>query len=548
MNEDPIEEVKQQTEPGDTGNSVVRVEPAVPEVVDLSALKDLSIGPNWIAPDYSSDSADAKREARAKGRRDNAGAPLKRVRRARGDAAGRFGKSERRERRPNETEGPRRSSFRREDRKPSFRPTVQVQFSPEEAPFKAMTSALRSSCRTYELFEIARLILEKRERFVVLVRAEPSSDSRQELLYISVPDGLPFDSEAGVIDHVLGTHLDRFLTVEKVEIEPPSGNFQVVNRCSITGEILGPPNYHRYQHLEQEHHRNRLKHITLERFRAKIEPVNDPKVIQDWLQRMTHESRYRLNSSISGTEDAPSFDNYESARHYLVIHFPNRIFRTAPSTRFSGKDIESLPKGGDLRRSIEMALESQKRFPLDTANHLRRRLKRLKFVVYKRGSKGVSFVSAVKRKLRSPDATFALPVQELLETIETHPNIQVGELYRLLCGSEPVVEPTKGEKGESGETERFRQLSQNLRWLVSEGYVTEFGDGRLYSSPPHRQETMTSESDREDERKPHEAAEVEEVGKSEEGNGNFEDEQACGQEQTDPSESVEVAEEEDVTR
>ena len=400
MNEDPIEKEKQRTAPGDTGDSAKLVEPAVPDVVDLSALRDFSIGPNWSDPDYSSESADAKSGTRAKGRRDNAGALLKRDRRARRDAAGRGGKSERRERRPNEAEGPRRSSFRREDRKPPFRPTVQVQFSPEEAPFKAMTSALRSSCRTYELFEIARLILEKRERFVVLVRAEPSSDSRQELLYISVPEGLPFETEKGVIDHVLGTHLDRFLTVEKVEIEPPSGNFQVVNRCSITGEILGPPNYHRYQHLEQEHHRNRLKHITIERFRAKIEPVNDPKVIQDWLQRMTHESRYRLNSSISGAEDAPSFDNYESARHYLVTHFPNRIFRTAPSTRFSGKDIESLPKGGDLRRSIEMALELQKRFPLDTANHLRRRLKRLKFVVYKRGSKGVSFVSAVKRKLR----------------------------------------------------------------------------------------------------------------------------------------------------
>ena len=59
---------------------------------------------------------------------------------------------------------------------------------------------------------------------------------------------------------------------------------------------------------------------------------------------------------------------------------------------------------------------------------------------------------------------------------------------------------------------------------------------------------MTSESNREDEGKPHEAAEVEEIGKSVEENGNFEDGKACGQEQTDPSESVEVAEEQEVTR
>jgi hypothetical protein len=32
--------------------------------------------------------------------------------------------------------------------------------------------------------------------------------------------------------------------------------------------------------------------------------------------------------------------------------------------------------------------------------------------------------------------------------------------------------------------EKFRRLTMDLRWLVQEGYVTEFADGRLFAPPP----------------------------------------------------------------
>jgi hypothetical protein len=31
---------------------------------------------------------------------------------------------------------------------------------------------------------------------------------------------------------------------------------------------------------------------------------------------------------------------------------------------------------------------------------------------------------------------------------------------------------------------KLRQLMLDLRWLITEGYVTEYGDGRLYTPPP----------------------------------------------------------------
>ena len=54
--------------------------------------------------------------------------------------------------------------------------------------------------------------------------------------------------------------------------------------------------------------------------------------------------------------------------------------------RVDGKDLDKLPHNR-IRRSIESVLESQNKFPLDFANHLRGRLRRANFTIYKRGGK-----------------------------------------------------------------------------------------------------------------------------------------------------------------
>ena len=36
----------------------------------------------------------------------------------------------------------------------------------------------------------------------------------------------------------------------------------------------------------------------------------------------------------------------------------------------------------------------------------------------------------------------------------------------------------------AGDRERFSKMNADLRWLISEGYVMEFMDGRLFIPPP----------------------------------------------------------------
>jgi len=481
-------------------------------------------------------------------------------------------------------------------------PYFSVSFYPEDTSFAALAKTIRSSYRTLELFEIARTVVAKNDRFIALLTRKPSADpeAARQPIYIARPDGVPFDSEESVINYVVSQHIGQFFETEQVQVDPPKGNFQVINRCGVTGELLGPPNYHRYNQIVQQHFDARIKHLSFEAFRAKIETLRDEAAVAEWLEKMKTVTRYTWRGNAkkkaepsapkqeavsapeteaaaevektsepetlptsepvvsekgevpqdavessnaeptSGTPNEPSteavlpkgeaetaeptaaaFDSLEEAKVYLLTHARDKVYRTSDTARFHGNLLEKLPDG-EIRRAIEGALERQRRFPLDTANGLRGRLRREHFTIFKKGSKGISYVCAVKRKFRTPGQTFADSISALIDFIEKHPMVLVSELPERFLGIkesapaspstqsagdspseskeatdkpsssvEPVSEETiaasvssESAKDAVAEREALHRLQLDLRWLVTEGYVTEFMDGRLFAAPP----------------------------------------------------------------
>ncbi|QYY37357.1 hypothetical protein [Ruficoccus sp. ZRK36] len=505
-----------------------------PSAIDLSELQDLSLGPDWTS------GKSITTHTRDRGRND------------RGPAGKRGGPpSARRDRRParppreggsrderasrDQRGGGNRRRDRREEAAPQeeYQPIVEVLFYPEDIPFKALCHAIKTSCRTYELFELARLILSKPERYVTVMKPLPGMPGSIERFVVSVPDGLPFESEEAALSHVMEQHLDRFFTTEEVEIDPPKGSFQIVNRCGVTGELLGPPNYHRYQALLAEHHARRLPNMPFERFQQKIEAVKEQEVIDAWLKKMSCVTRFKVISPREGEPEA--LDGVEAAKHFLLAKRRSEVVRDSEQVRLSGKLVEKLPDG-PIARSVKAVHERQLRFPLDTANNLRGRLRRMNFTIYKRGAKGVSYVCAVKRAFREQGSNFSESIQELIDFIENHQNINVSALPEAFLGisldktgpqplppeKAPAIEkvpeeeaakiveaheksrlaeqeeeasaesetpaaepaPAAEKKALSAEDKQLQQLFADLRWLVGEGYVTEFGDGKLFANPP----------------------------------------------------------------
>jgi len=429
-------------------------------------------------------------------------------------------------------------------------------------------------------------VIAKQDRFVVVLDRKPSKnpEAAKRQFYVSMPDSVPFENEEEAINHVMSKHLDRFFSTAQVETDPPKGSFQVINRCGVTGQLLGPPNYHLYNQTLQQHHANRLERMPFEAFKSRVESVREPEVIQAWLELMKKVTRYTwlgdgktpTNAKPESTEpvpgapdvgsegetvaatsadtetaaaaatdapaaevseaeaapppvadDAVTFDSVNEVKVFLLTKMRDKVVRTFEHGRFHGRELENMPDG-EIKRAVLGALERQQRFPLDSANALRGRLRREGFTIFKKGSKGVSYVCAVKRKFRVPGQTFADSIDQLISFIEKTPMIKVSALpERFLKFSsakpvekkpaEPVIEepaseaeapvaPTAGEgkPAEIKSTEaqpvvnaapekielsaedlgRLKRMTLDLRWLVTEGYVTEFIDGSLFSAAP----------------------------------------------------------------
>jgi hypothetical protein len=421
--------------------------------------------------------------------------------------------------------GSRDGGFQERDRGPYISPFFNVIFYPEDTGFSALAKAIRSSCRTYELFEIARVIIGKNDRFVAVIQRKSPGEGEQGAgrsnfdnaqgaadipsvksapMAISIPDGVPFESEEAAIAHVVTTHFGTFFDAAEVEVEAPKGNFQVINKCSVTGELLGPPNYHRYNQIVQQHHANRIPRMSLDAYRSRIETVRDPEAVNQWLAKMKKATRYTWKLAAEG-ETPLAFDQLDEARTYLLTHAREKVVKLVESARFHGKLLEQLPQG-EIRRSLEGALERQRRFPLDTANALRGRLRREGFTIFKKGSKGVSYVCAVKRKFRVPGQAFSDSIGALISFIESHPMTKASELPVKFLGIQPpaptavapstVTAPPIETSGTmppltpdaattltAEDQAKLSRLNGDLRWLVTEGYVTEFIDGRLFAAP-----------------------------------------------------------------
>ncbi len=435
------------------------------------------------------------------------------------------------------------------DRGPYISPYFVATCYPEDTGFAAMVKAVRASCRTYQLFEITKAVLEKNDRFVVVLqRARPArpekgpagadgeaaakpATEKPAPLYMSLPDHLPFDTEEAAIQHVLANNLGSFFDTQEVEIDAPKGNFPIINKCGITGELLGPPNYHRYQQILQQHHAAKLSRMPFERFRESIVSVREPEVATQWLEKMKKATRYtwkgvpsksgmtippfettppiEVTKAAEGTTPAEtpapaaaapaaapvSFDNIEDARLYLLANARDKVVRSVENVRFHGKLIEKLPPG-EIRRALEGHVERQRRFPLDTANALRGRLRRENFTIFKKGSRGVSYVCAVKRRFRVPGQVFSETIAALIDFIEKHPMIHVKDLPKAFLSIDvaasapaPTAEGTPASQTPfaglpADQAEKLRKMGNDLRWLVMEGYVTEFSDGKLFSPPP----------------------------------------------------------------
>src|SRR3984885_12339637 len=176
-----------------------------------------------------------------------------------------------------------RSRFQRRE-EPALRPEaepapVQVDFLPEERAFSKIIQQIKLGHIAYPLFGLARMFLERPERHRIRVR----SLDNHTMIYQFGDDGPVSMDPATLERNAFNEKREEFYETQVVEKEPIKGNFSSVARCTLSGKLLGPTNYHAFQPALRTLYDQRFsRRMSFDDYRRAIEISSDPQLVEQW--------------------------------------------------------------------------------------------------------------------------------------------------------------------------------------------------------------------------------------------------------------------------
>ena len=365
--------------------------------------------------------------------------------------------------RPGRGRGPGRQENHRERRPPETTPpvAVTVRFLPHSRAFESVVAQLKSGPLAYSVFALARLFLEKPERYDVRLTAAEGA-----VLY-QIGENGPVASEQRILEGAaFASTRDDFYAVEVTQSEPLKGNFTNVARCRLSGTLLGPTNHHAYQPQLRNLYETRFsRRMSFSDYQRQIEIVNDPAVVEEWKEQARNVTTYRTKVA-----DPPATFNSaaEAERHFRQTHLPT-LLRSANELTVSGVLSRRLPDRA-LGRAIEEAWSQETRSPSKMMQELAAGLRQAGLNIF-RHRRGMLFVSPVRARIFGHERAGVSPsINAILEKVAAAPGIN----RKLLA------EQLSPAGAEAAELEKAKMtLASDLHWLIGEGYVIEFNDGSL---------------------------------------------------------------------
>ncbi len=480
-------------------------------------LEDLEL---QFLPAWAKQSPDANRYAGFKGGGDDASARRSDRPERRGPRLdrerpreGAFG--ERRQARPGRGDPPRREgdrrggNFRREERPEPAPPLpeVSVSFLPEEKGVESIARQIKLTGRAYPIFDIARLILRKPERYHATFNTvkKPDGQIAQPLWTCNLDDTL-WLSEQESVDHVLRKHFDTFYLAEKAATEPPKGTYTFVAQCGLTGEVLGPPNLHEVQAKMRKLHAERFARMPFDVYKSKVRIVKDEAAVKKWIEGQSWKIEYHC-LNISEPKTLASREEVE--KHFREVHQAN-IIRAVDSHTLSGRAAQELPSQ-PLRWLLRKVWDEQSHFPLRLVTFLSQQFA-LHGLQFFKVNKTVTHVAVARPHFLDVQATpVSNGITRIVEFINATPNCTRKKLLEGLApattsvagltaapaapteptgpADEPrpavagsVVAETVAQAGATGKPEPTPEqtaIIADLHWLIHQGHVLEFANGKL---------------------------------------------------------------------
>jgi hypothetical protein len=340
----------------------------------------------------------------------------------------------------------------------------EIKFVPEPRGIEGLLKQIKSTAKTYSLFELARLVLEKSARYLVDFQRK----SGPALFQVAV-DGTLWLNESDAAARILSTQLDKFYRCERIAVEPPKGAYPIIAQCGMSGILLGPPNLHDYQLKVQKLHAERFSNMALDIYKARIRMVRDEESVQKWRDEQSSQDVYFPLETPEGSEPTPLKNLAEVSEHFQKNHAATAII--SPGDHFTAPG--SAPVNDSAPAVIEFTrreLDNLIRFPLPLANFLSQKLAAGGLQIFK-AHENITYVSVARPKMLDRQAS---PVSESLAAILDYLESNTGK---------PRVEQWKAllelPTLPSDPALREPALLRDFHWLLLQGHVIDFASKGL---------------------------------------------------------------------
>lgn len=179
---------------------------------------------------------------------------------------------------------------------------VSITLVPDKTAIQLVCKEIHHVARVYPLFDVAEIILAERTRCRAVFEI---SEKHGPFYSCKLEDAIYLTKEEALQHFLKADWRNQFIEESTIEIDPPKGNFQSVAKCGISGELLGPPNYHAYQSEIRRIHRERFSHMPLEAYMAKIRAERSEEAVNAWLDSMKMQTRWRILGDEEGRDGSP---------------------------------------------------------------------------------------------------------------------------------------------------------------------------------------------------------------------------------------------------
>lgn len=390
----------------------------------------------------------------------------------------------------------------------------KARIMPIEEGLDALAKDITATGRTHSVFDIAWMVLGGLERFHVIFESE------NQPLYRSKKDHSLWLYEKECLAHFWGKGIVKnYYDEEVVEVDPPKGNFQSVARCGLSGALIGPPNHHAYQKNLLEQYRENFSHMNLDHYKSKIVMEHSEEAVQSWVETMQKQVRWRPKSEQASSsdssepaeevkqDDASQSDNDSGVSSEVAESIESaepldevsaETVATAPSTdetvvilnsrqeveqHFAGHGFDQEFESGktmsvlanvpakmidpSLFVLLKQTVIEERRYPGKLASILCRQMSGRHLAVFK--WKKHLHCGPARPKHVPDDMVMAERPSRLFHWVIENPGGQIDKMWKD-CLPEDVTDEIR------------HAWYHDLHWLINEGIVLLFSDGKLHAA------------------------------------------------------------------